>query len=81
MTEDELRQVLQTMQQLDSPAYRKYNSLGGEMQKALGEKLVAETRGQIEPKMQTLQANVSKRLGVAPKPAGGNADADNSKKK
>jgi uncharacterized protein len=69
LTEDELRQVLQIMQQLDSPAYRKYNSLGAEMQKALGEKLIAETRGQVEPKMQTLQGNVAKRLGATPKPA------------
>ncbi len=80
MSEDELRQVLQIMQQIDSPAYRKYNSLGGEMQKALGEKLIAETRGQIEPKMQTSQANVSKRLGVTPKPAGAAPEGDNKKK-
>jgi uncharacterized protein len=75
LTEDELRQVLQVMQQMDSPAYRKYNTLGGDMQKVLGEKLIAETRGQVEPKMQTLQASVSKRLGVAPKPAGGASGA------
>jgi hypothetical protein len=74
LTEDELKQVLQTMQQLDSPAYRKYNTLGVEMQRALGEKLVAETRSAVEPKMQALQDSVAKRLGVtrnaaAPKPA------------
>jgi uncharacterized protein len=84
LTEDELRQVLQVMQQLDSPAYRKYNALGGDLQKALGEKLIAETRGQVEPKMQALQASVSKRLGVSPKPAGaasGASGAADAKKK
>ena len=82
LTEDELRQVLQVMQQMDSPAYRKYNTLGGDMQKALGEKLIAETRGQVEPKMQALQASVSKRLGVAPaRPAGAASGAADAKKK
>lgn len=81
LTEDELRQVLQIMQQLDSPAYRKYNALGADMQKALGEKLIAETRGQVEPKMQTLQASVGKRLGVSPKPAGAASGAADAKKK
>ena len=79
LTEEEMRQIIQVMQQLDSPAYRKYNSLGGDMQRALGEKLIAETRGQVEPKMQTLQSNVAKRLGVPPKPASENG-GDNKKK-
>jgi hypothetical protein len=69
LSEDELRQVLQTMQQMDSPAYRKYLQLGGDMQRALGEKIIAETRGQVEPKVQALQASVAKRLGIAPTPA------------
>ena len=51
------------------------------MQKALGEKLITETRGQVEPKMQTLQANVGKRLGVTPKPAGAAPEGDSNKKK
>lgn len=62
-TEDELKQIVAV---LESPAWRKFNQLGSEMQRALGEKLVAETRGSIEPKMQALQQSVSKRLGVAP---------------
>ncbi len=69
LSEDELRQVLQTMQQMDSPAYRKYLQLGGDMQRALGEKIIAETRSQVEPKVQALQASVAKRLGIAPTPA------------
>ncbi|MBL8330473.1 MAG: hypothetical protein JNJ71_16675 [Rubrivivax sp.] len=76
LSEDELRQVLQIMQQLDSPVYRKYLALSPDLQKALGEKLVAETRAQVEPKMQTLQSNVAKRLGVSPnKPAEGGGAA------
>lgn len=51
---------------MDSAGYRKYVQLGGEMQRALGEKIIAETRGQIEPKVQALQASIGKRLGVAP---------------
>lgn len=62
-SEDELKQIVAV---LESPAYRKFNQLGNEMQRALGEKLVAETRATIEPKMQSLQQSVAKRLGVAP---------------
>lgn len=69
MTEDELKQVLQTMQQMESPAFRKYSALGPEFQRALTEKLVSDTRAGVEPKMKTLQDSVSKRLGVSAKPA------------
>jgi hypothetical protein len=59
MSEDELREVISI---LESPANRKFQSLGGEMQRAIGEKLVAETRGEIGPKVQALEQAVAARL-------------------
>ncbi len=73
LSEDELKQVI-TM--LESPIYRKYQQLGPEMQRALTEKLVADTRPQIGPKLQALQQAVGKHLNAATqgaKPASGPA--------
>lgn len=73
-TEDELKQVIAI---LESPVNRKFQQLGGDMQRALTEKLVAETRSIVEPKMAVLQDNVAKRLGLQttsaapPRPASG----------
>lgn len=64
-SEDELRQLIAI---IESPVNRKFLQLGGEMQKALGEKLVAETRGAIDPKVKTLQQAIGKRLGLPPAP-------------
>jgi uncharacterized protein len=69
LSEDELKQVIGM---LESPAYAKYMQLSGDLQKALLEKLVAETRPAIEPKLKTLEANIGKRLNAAAgAPAGG----------
>jgi len=67
-TEDELRQVVAL---LESPLNRKFQQLGPEMQRAIGEKLVAETRGDVEPKVRALDAAVAKRLGITGQPAAG----------
>lgn len=69
-TEDELKQVVAI---IESPVYGKFQQLGGDMQKALLEKLVADTRGAVEPKVKTLELTVGKRLGVTPPPGGGAA--------
>lgn len=61
-TEDELRQLITI---IESPVNRKYQSLGVEMQRALGEKLVAEMRPLIEPKLRALQQTVAGRLAPA----------------
>lgn len=74
-TEDELKQIVAVF---ESPAYKKFNAMGNDMQRALGEKLVAETRANIEPKMQALQQSVAKRLGATPAPA---AAASGARKK
>jgi hypothetical protein len=70
-TEDELRSIASA---LENPALIKFQGSLPEMQNALGEKLVADTRSTIEPKVQALEASVGKRLGLsaqgaAPAPA------------
>jgi uncharacterized protein YqgV (UPF0045/DUF77 family) len=64
LTEDELKQVIAI---LESPANRKFQAMAGDMQRALGEKLVADTRPLIEPKVRTLEESLRKRLEI---PAG-----------
>jgi uncharacterized protein len=75
MSEDELRQVIAA---LESPGFKKYNTLTNEMQRTFGEKLFADTRGTIEPKIQALQQSIARRLGVPPAPA---SAASGAKKK
>ena len=65
-TEDELKQVAAF---LESPAIAKYQKLSTDMQKVLLEKLLAETRGAIDPKVAALEQSLARRLGLAP-PAG-----------
>jgi len=62
LSEEELRQVVAM---LESPAYAKYMQLSGDLNKALLEKLVAETRTTIEPKVKALEANIGRRLNAA----------------
>ncbi|MBI2772247.1 MAG: hypothetical protein HYX47_21690 [Burkholderiales bacterium] len=69
-TEDELKQVVGI---LESPAFAKFQQMGNDMQRALLEKLVAETRSTIEPKVKALEQSVAKKLGVTP--SGGAAPA------
>jgi len=68
-TEEELRQLVSIM---ESPVNRKFGQMNSELQKSLGEKLVAETRSVIEPKVKALDQSIGKRLGVTP-PAPGAA--------
>ncbi len=63
MTEDELREVIGI---LESPANRKFQGLAADMQRAIGEKLIAETRGDIEGKVRALDQVVARRLGITP---------------
>ena len=60
-TEEELKQVAAF---LESPAINKFQQLSGEMQKVLLEKVVADTKGVIDPKVVALEQSVSKRLGI-----------------
>ena len=68
-TEDELKQIAAI---IESPVYMKFQKMGDEMQQQLVEKLVADTRPAIEPKVRALQQTIAKRLG-APSPAAGAA--------
>jgi uncharacterized protein len=61
-SEDELKQLAAF---LESPAYAKFQQLGGDMQKSLLEKLVAETRAGVEPKVMALDQAIGKRLNAA----------------
>ena len=71
-TEDELKQLVGW---LESPVVRRYQQLTPEIQKGLSEKLVAETRALVEPKLQALDRSVSTRLGVPPPAKGASAPA------
>jgi hypothetical protein len=58
-TEDELKQILAL---LESPVNKKFQALAPELQRALGEKLVAETRPDVEAKVRVLEKSISSRL-------------------
>lgn len=70
LSEDELKQVLRM---LESPVVRKYQALQPEMQRAFVEKLVADTRPTVQPRVQAMQQSIAKRLqpytGAASAPA------------
>jgi len=74
-SEDELKQVIGW---LESPVIKRFQTLSPTMQRGLAEKLVNETRAQIEPKLKTLETSMAKHLGLPPPgsaPAGGGAGA------
>lgn len=64
--EDELKQILAW---LESPTSKKFQQVGGEMQSALAQKLVADTRPAVEPKLKALELTLQKKLGLPPAPA------------
>jgi len=59
MSEDELRELIRI---LESPVNRKFQSLGGEMQRSLVEKVSAETRGGVQTRLQALNESLTKRI-------------------
>jgi hypothetical protein len=63
MTEDELKQLVTW---LGSPAAKKYSQIGGEMQQALGQKLLTEASPMLTPKFQALEQRIRVTLGVVP---------------
>jgi uncharacterized protein len=67
-SEDELKQIVAL---LESPVNRKFQSMTGDMQRAISEKLVAEAKADVEPRLQALQKTVAKRLGMTPEPGNG----------
>ena len=73
MTEDELKQLVTW---LDSGAAKKYQQIGGELQQAMQQKLIAEASPLLTPKLQALEQKVRVTLGVPP--AGTGAAAEGS---
>jgi hypothetical protein len=71
LTEAELQEVLAVFR---SEAWRKFQGLAPDMQKALGERLVADVKPQVEPRLKALDQTMAKRLGLVP-PAGASAPA------
>jgi hypothetical protein len=61
-SEDELKQLIAL---LESPVNRKFQGMAGEMQRVLSEKLVAESRADIETRVRTMAQSVEKRLASA----------------
>ncbi|MDO8318526.1 hypothetical protein [Rhodoferax sp.] len=64
-TEDELQQLIAI---IESPVNRKFLQMGGEMQKALVDKLVADMQATVDPKVKALATAMDKHLGL-PAPA------------
>lgn len=62
-SEDELKQLLAT---LESPVYARWRQLSGELGQGLAQKLVADVRPTLEPKMRALQQSIGRRLGLEP---------------
>jgi uncharacterized protein len=60
-SEDELKVLIAW---LESPVSKKYAQMDRDQGNALAEKVVADTRPTIEPKLKALEATVAKRLGV-----------------
>jgi hypothetical protein len=60
-TEEELKQLVAM---LESPLLARFQTVGGEVQRALVEKVVADTRGQVEQRFRALEDTIAKRLGV-----------------
>jgi uncharacterized protein len=60
-SEDELKVIIAW---LESPVSKKYAQMDRDQGNALAEKVVADTRPAIEPKLKALEATVAKRLGV-----------------
>ncbi len=71
-SEDELKQLVAI---LESPVQKKFQQLGGDMQRSLTEKLVAESRAAVQPKLAALEKAVAGRIGPPAKPAGAGSAA------
>jgi hypothetical protein len=61
-TEEELRQIIAI---LESPVKSKFEALIPQMQKALGEKIAADTAAKINPKLEDLKQRIGLRMRAA----------------
>jgi hypothetical protein len=69
-SEDELKQIVAWV---ESPVSRKFAQFSGEFGNALAERLVADARPAVDPKIKALEAVVTKRLGLPPADASASA--------
>lgn len=53
---------------IESPVNRKFAQMGGEFQKVLGEKLLAQTKASVEPKIKALEQAIVKHLDLPAAP-------------
>lgn len=60
-TEDELKQLVVI---LESPVNRKFQQLDRELTRSLQERLFADVKGMMEPKLKSLEVAVAGRLGI-----------------
>ena len=58
---------------LGSPVNRKFQAAAGDMLQGLGQKLVADTRPMIEPKLKALETSMQSKLAAAGLPVGSSA--------
>jgi hypothetical protein len=65
-TEAELKELISI---IESPVNRKFSQMSAEFQKALGEKLVAQTQAAVAPKVKALEQSMSAHLGLPSEPA------------
>ena len=63
LTEEELKQVIAW---LELPVSKKVQQIDSEFGNTLAQKVVADTRPSIEPKLKALEQSLQKRLGMAP---------------
>ncbi len=75
-SEDELKALIAW---LESPVSRKYVQFTSSQSNALAEKVIADMRPTIEPKIKALEAAVGRRLGVTAAPAAPAASAPKKK--
>jgi hypothetical protein len=61
-SDDELRQLIAL---LESPVKKKFESLVPQFERAFGERLAAESRAVVDPKLQTMTQNVGLKLRAA----------------
>jgi hypothetical protein len=77
-SEPELKQIATW---LESPVSQKYQQVSPELSSALAQKLVADNRASVEPKLKALEERVANVLGVPPRPVPAASAASPSKAK
>lgn len=75
-SEAELKELISI---IESPVNRKFSQMSGDFQKALGEKLVAQTQAAVAPKVKALEAAIVGHLGLPTAPPAAKASEPTTK--